>query len=185
MDDSKIVELYVQRKEEALSKTEEKYGKYCHYVANNILNSHEDSEECVNDTYLRTWHAIPPSIPENFKAFIGKITRNLALDVYDKNHAHKRNDAIELIFDELAEIISDDSSDTVLVEDIALKTALNGFLSSLDKTKRTIFLQRYWYLSSVKDIAEKNRISENGVKVTLMRLRTKFKKYLEKEGIKL
>lgn len=185
MDDSKIIELYVQRKEEALSKTEEKYGKYCHYVANNILNSHEDSEECVNDTYLRTWHAIPPSIPENFKAFIGKITRNLALDVYDKNHAQKRNDAIEIIFDELAEIISDHSSDTVLVEDIALKTALNGFLASLDKTKRTIFLQRYWYLSSVKDIAERNRLSEANVKSALSRLRSRFKKYLEKEGIKL
>ena len=89
----------------------------------------------------------------------------------------------EIIFDELAEIISDHSSDTVLVEDIALKTALNGFLASLDKTKRTIFLQRYWYLSSVKDIAERNRLSEANVKSALSRLRSKFKKHLEKEGV--
>ncbi len=186
MDDKLIVEMFLRRNEEALSQTEQKYGRYCMYVANNILLSKEDSEECVNDTYLRTWNSIPPTIPDNLKAFLGKITRNLALDMYDKNHAKKRNDAIELVFDELSECISDtSSSDCAMVDELALKKALNEFLGSLDTKKRLIFMQRYWYLSSVKDIAITCRLSENNVKITLMRLRSKFKKYLEKEGIKL
>lgn len=183
MDDSKIVDLYFARNERAIQETEQKYGRYCHYVANNILSSDEDSEECVNDTYLRTWNSIPPSKPENLKAFLGKITRNLALDMYDKSHAKKRNDAIELVFEELEECLSDHSSHGKMVEEIALKSALNSFLSSLDQKKRLLFMQRYWYLLSVKDIATKNKLSENNVKITLLRLRSKFKKHLEKEGI--
>ena len=185
MDDKKIVDLFIKRDESALTETEQKYGRYCHYVANNILGSDEDSEECVNDTYLRTWHAIPPSIPDNLKAFIGKITRNLALDMYDKNHAQKRNDAVELVFDELAEVLSDKPNDLHLVEELSLKNALNAFLGELNAKKRTIFLQRYWYMSSIKDIAARFGMSENSVKVTLKRLREKFKDRLEKEGFKL
>lgn len=185
MEDKKIVDLFMKRDEAALTETEQKYGRYCHFVAHNILGSDEDSEECVNDTYLRTWHAIPPSIPDNLKAFVGKITRNLALDMYDKNHAQKRSDAVELVFDELAEVLSDKPNDLHLVEELSLKNALNSFLGELNPKKRTIFMQRYWYLSSVKDIAARFGMSENSVKVTLKRLREKFKERLEKEGIKL
>ena len=186
MDDKLIVEMYLRRNEAALSETEQKYGRYCHCVANNILLSDEDSEECVNDTYLRAWNSIPPTIPDNLKSFLGKITRNLALDMYDKSHAKKRNDSIELVFDELSECIPDlHSNDHKMVEELALKKALNEFLGSLDPKKRLIFMQRYWYLSSLKDISKNTGMSENNIKITLMRLRSKFRKHLEKEGIKL
>ena len=185
MDDKKIVDLFIKRDVSALTETEQKYGRYCHYVATTILGTDEDSEECVNDTYLRTWHAIPPSIPANLKAFIGKITRNLALDMYDKSHAQKRSEAVELVFDELAEVLSDKPSDFNLVDELSLKNALNVFLGDLNAKKRTIFLLRYWYMSSVKDIATRFGMSENSVKVTLKRLREKFKERLEKEGFKL
>ena len=184
MDDHRIVDLFFARKEQALIETEIKYGKYCYHVANNILNSKEDSEECVNDTYLHTWNAIPPTRPENLKAFVGKITRNLALDIYEKNHAQKRNNAVELVYEELEECITG-SHGHAMVEDLALKTALNEFLDSLDQKKRLIFMQRYWYLSSVKDIAQRFKMSDNNVKAMLLRLRTKFKKFLEKEGVVL
>lgn len=183
MDDLKIVELFFERDEEALKQTEQKYGRYCHYIANNILESENDSEECVNDTYLRVWNAIPPAKPTNLKAFIGTVVRNLALDRYDKKRAKKRSDALELVFDELSECIPDGGGDDKLVEEMALKKALNDFLGSLEKNKRIIFMQRYWYLSSVKDIAARAGLSENNVKITLLRLRARFKKYLEKEGI--
>ena len=183
MEDRKIVDLFFARNERAIHETQQKYGKYCHYVANNILRSDEDSEECVNDAYLRTWNAIPPSKPENLKAFVGKVTRNLALDMYDKNKAQKRADSVELVFEELEECLSDHSSHGKMVDELAMKNALNKFLGGLDPAKRLIFMQRYWYLLSVKDIAEKNRISETSVKSILLRLRSKFKKHLEKEGV--
>lgn len=183
MDDLKIIDLFFKRDEEALKQTEQKYGRYCHYIAYNILESDHDSEECVNDTYLKVWNAIPPKRPDSLKAFIGTIVRNLALDRYDKKRAKKRSEALELVFDELSECIPDGSGDDLLVEDIALKKALNDFLESLEKSKRIIFMQRYWYLSSVKDIAARLGLSENNVKITLLRLRARFKKYLEKEGI--
>ena len=163
MDDKMIVKLFLERNEEAIKNTEAKYSRYCMHIANNILDSLRDSEECVSDAYLRHWNSIPPARPTNLKAYIGKITRNLALDAYDKRRAKKRSDATEL----------------------ALKQAINGFLASLKKSHRIIFMQRYWYLSSVKDIAKNQAMTENNVKVILMRLREKLKKYLEKEGIKL
>ena len=105
--------------------------------------------------------------------------------MYDKSHAQKRSEAVELVFDELAEVLSDKPSDFNLVDELSLKNALNVFLGELNAKKRTIFLQRYWYMSSVKDIATRFGMSENSVKVTLKRLREKFKERLEKEGFKL
>ena len=184
VEDLQIVELFFERNEEALRLTEEKYSRYCHYVANNILESQRDSEEIVNDTLLRAWNSIPPAKPDCLKAFLGKIARNLALDKYDKNHAQKRNSGVDLAYEELSELIPA-PTDGSAVDTLALKTALNGFLRSLKPDKRIIFMQRYWYLSSVKEIAKRNGLSEANIKITLMRLRAKFKTYLEKEGIKI
>ena len=184
MDDLQIVDLFFERDENALKETEKKYSKLCHFIAGNILLSKEDVEECVNDTYLKVWSSIPPQRPENLKAYIGKITRNLALDKHDRNNAKKRKGSTLLIYDEVCEIIPDSSSQD-LSDELVLKDALNKFLGSLKQEKRIIFLQRYWYLSSVKDIAENNGLSENNVKITLLRLRAKLKKFLEKEGISL
>lgn len=183
MDDSKIVELFLSRNEEAIKQTQEKYSRYCDYIASNILSSKEDAEECVNDTLLRAWNSIPPAKPQNLKSYLGTITRNLALDRYDRNTAKKRS-GVELVFEELSECLPD-STGRDITEELTLKSALNEFLSSIGERKRIIFLQRYWYLSSVKDIAENNGLSENNVKVILLRLRAKLKKFLEKEGINL
>ncbi|MBO5313015.1 MAG: sigma-70 family RNA polymerase sigma factor [Clostridia bacterium] len=183
MDDLKIVELFWQRDENALKLTEEKYKHYCHYIAYNILQSDSDSEECVNDTLLRAWSSIPPAKPKSLKAYLGKITRNLAIDLYNRGKAKKRDGGIPLIYDELAECIPDTVGKSDLTEEVALKGAINGFLASLNKRSRIVFMQRYWYLLSVKDIAKANLMSESNVKITLLRLRAKLKKYLEKEGI--
>ena len=184
MDDQKIVELFFARSEDAIKETEEKYSRFCHFIAASILVSAEDVEECVNDTYLKAWNSIPPAKPDSLKAYLGKITRNLALDRHDRNTAKKRKSDTNLVYDEVSEFIPD-ASTSDLSDELALKDALNKFLGSLKQEKRIIFMQRYWYLSSVKDIAKNNGLSENNVKITLLRLRAKFKKFLEKEGINI
>ena len=184
MEDNRIVELYFERSEAAISETQKKYGKYCNYIAYNILNSQLDAEECVNDTYLRAWESIPPERPSVLKSFLGKITRNLALDRYDKAHALKRGGNAELALDEIGECIpSEDGRE--MSDEIALRDAINGFLATLPKQTRIIFMRRYWYLSPVKHIAGDLGLSMSSVKVTLMRTRKKFKEYLEKEGISI
>ena len=184
MDDKQIVDMFFERNENAILETEKKYSRYCNYIAANILPIKEDCEECVNDAYLRLWNSIPPAKPNNLKSYIGTVTRNLALDKYDKNTAQKRRGGTELVYDEIAECIPDQSPSEI-TEELALKTALSKFLGSLKPQKRIVFMQRYWYLSSVKEIAEINGLSENNVKITLMRLRAKLKKFLEKEGINI
>ena len=184
MEDQKIVELYWERSETAIAETQKKYGKYCHYIAYNILNSNPDAEECVNDTYLKTWEAIPPAKPRLFKSFIGRITRNLALDRYDREHALKRRGNTDLILDEIGECVPEDDG-REMSEEIALRDAINGFLESLPEETRKIIMRRYWYLSPVAHIAGDLGLSESNVKVILMRTRKKFKAYLEKEDIRI
>lgn len=183
MEDNKIVDLYWERSEAAVLETQKKYGRYCHYIAYHILYSDEDAEECVNDTYIKAWNAMPPHRPERLSSFLGKITRNTALDYYSYLNAGKRSGNTTLVLDEMAECIPDPRSEAPLSDEIALKNAINGFLASLPKQTRIIFMRRYWYLSSIKEIANDYRLSESNVKVTLHRTRNKFKEYLEKEGI--
>jgi RNA polymerase sigma-70 factor (ECF subfamily) len=185
MDDQQIVDLYWQRDEKAIDQTQKKYGKYCHTIAYAILHSHEDAEECVNDTYLRAWGAIPPAKPGRLSTFLGKITRNLSLDRYEKNTAQKRSGPVELVLDELSECIPDADSALDPIDMIALGDAINAFLGGLPQKTRQIFLRRYWYMSPVKEIARDMGMSEGTVKVSLMRTRESFKAYLEKEGIVL
>lgn len=186
MDDSKIIELYMDRSEQAISETARKYGRYCHYIAYNILHNDEDSEECVNDTYLRTWNSIPPKRPNKLQTFLGKITRNLSLNKYEKQSAEKRGSGqIPLILDELTECIPADRNSETLVEDMVIKETLDRFLENLSADARKIFVRRYWYMSSVKEIAEEYGLSESIVTVTLFRTRQKLKTVLEKEGIAL
>ena len=182
MDDKGIVDLFFERNENAIKETEKKYSRYCNYIAANILESKEDCEECVNDAYLRLWNSIPPNRPDSLKSYLGTVTRNLALDRHDRNNAAKRKGATQLVYDEIAECIPDIGT-AEPTEELAVKNALNKFLGSLNSQKRIVFMQRYWYLSSVKSIAEKNGLTENNVKIMLMRLRAKLKKFLEKEGI--
>ena len=183
MEDEKIVELYFERSEAAITETQTKYGKYCFTVAINILYSKEDAEECVNDTYARAWESIPPQKPRILSAFLAKITRNLALDRYDRIKAHKRSDCAESALEELGECIPYSDGGMDAADELALKEAINGFLASLKEQTRVIFMRRYWYLCSVSEIAKSLGLSESKVKVTLMRTRLKFKMYLEQQGI--
>ena len=186
MDDRQIIALYNERSEAALSETAKKYGRYCRTVAYNILLNGEDSEECVNETWLRAWEAIPPQCPERLSAFLGKITRNLALNRYKHNNREKRGGGqIVLVLEELTECIPGTDRTEEAVDETLLTEVLNGFLRELSVEKRKIFMRRYWYLSTVKEIAEEYGLSESKVKMTLLRLRSKLKTVLEKEGILL
>ena len=181
MDDKQILDLYWERSEAAISETSKKYGKYCRYIAFNILHNDEDSEECVNDTYLRAWNSIPPNRPSVLKTFLGKITRNLSLDRYELLNAKKRNGGqMPLVFDEIQECIPSLDSTENIVEEIALTDILNRFLSSLSLEQRKIFMRRYWYLSPIKEIATEYGMSESKIKMSLFRSRNELKKLLER-----
>ncbi|MCH5323911.1 MAG: sigma-70 family RNA polymerase sigma factor [Eubacterium sp.] len=182
MEDSQIVELYWERSESAIAETKQKYEHYCHYIAYNILKSDMDAEECVNDTYVKAWNSIPPNRPNRLSAYLGKITRNIALDRYEKNKAQKRGGGeMSVVLDELQECIP--SSNNSISDTYILKDAINRFLVSLSPDKRKIFMRRYWYLSSIKEISQEYGISQSKAKMTLLRVRNDFKAFLEKEGI--
>lgn len=185
MDDSRIIELYFARSEQAIRETELKYGNYLFIIARNILSSREDAEECVNDTYLSAWECIPPEKPNPLKTFLGKITRNHALNRYIRIRAKKRSGETDLLLEEVCEFTPDPASETPLCDEYALREAINAFISSLPKKTRIIFVRRYWYLSPISEIARELAVSENSVKVTLHRTRLAFKAHLEKEGIDL
>ena len=186
MDDRQIIELYNERSETAISETADKYGKYCYYIAYHILYNEQDSEECVNDTYLKTWQAIPPQCPNKLSAFLGRITRNLALNRYRYYIKEKRGyGQTSLVLDELQECVPAGNSTEQAIDEKLLVEVLNRFLHELSIEKRMMFLRRYWYLSSIKEIAEDYEISEGKVKMTLLRIRNKLKQTLEKEGIVL
>ena len=184
MDDRQIIALFNERSETALSETAKKYGRYCRTVAYNILRNEEDSEECVNDTWLRAWDAIPPQCPERLSVFLGKITRNLALNRYKHKNREKRGGGQTLlVLEELAECVPGAESTEEAAGEALLVDVLNRYLEGLPAEKRKIFMRRYWYMSSVKEIAEEFGLSESKVKMTLLRLRNKLKQTLEKEGI--
>lgn len=182
MKDSEIVELYWNRSEQAILETKTKYDRYCTAVAYNILSSSEDSEECVSDTYLRTWNSIPPCRPENLKAYLGKITRNLALDRVKANNAKKRGEVL-LVLDELTTVGLDAVEEEINRK--LLSEAITAFLRTLPPMKRRIFVLRYWYFDSIPTIAEKTGWSDNRIKVDLFRTRKKLAEYLKREGFTL
>ena len=181
VEDNKIIELYWKRDESAIDESNKKYGKYCRTIAYNILYSKEDSEECVNDTWHNAWRAMPPEKPSKLQYFLGRITRNLALDRYGYNKAQKRNDKLETAISEYYECIA--NSKFSVEDEFILKKLINEFLESLDSRARIIFLRRYWYALSVQEIAKNLGMSESHVSVILHRTRNRFKDYLEKEGI--
>ena len=183
MLDSQIIQLYWDRDERAIPETASAYGGYCFTIAHNILSSTQDAEECVNDTWLRAWNAIPPHRPSVLSAFLGRITRNLALNLLRRDHTKKRGGSeIDLVFEELAECVSGSESAEQAVDEQELKQAIHDFLADLPAKKRKIFVRRYWYADSVAQIAKRMHMSENGVSVTLHRLRTDLRAQLEERG---
>ena len=186
MEDNQIIQLYFDRSEEAISKTAEKYGKYCHTIAYHILHNFEDSEECVNETYWKAWGSIPPSRPHRLSAFLGRITRNLSLDRYRHYTAEKRGGGeMAVALNELDDCVSFLGNADHHSDEMVLTETLNRFLASLSTEHRKIFMRRYWYVSSVKEIAKDYGITESKVKMSLLRSRNQLKAVLEREGIAL
>ncbi len=186
MDDKQIIELYWQRSESAIAETAEKYGGYCRSIAYNILHSEEDSQECVNDTYLAAWNSMPPKRPSVLRTFLGRLTRNLSLNMYEKSSAEKRGGGqTELALDELSECIPAPNGTECAMDDIALTELLDRFLVSLSARQRRIFMRRYWYFSPVREISAELGIGESSVKMSLFRSRNKLRQLLEKEGVSI
>ena len=177
MDDNLIVDLFWRRSEDALTVCVDRFGAYCRTIAVNVLHNGEDAEECVNETWLKAWNAIPPAKPALLRAFLGKITRNIAINRYNAAHAQKRGGAIEIALEELADIPAPQAGD----DDIT--GAINAFLRAEPEQRAGIFIKRYWYLQSVKDIAAEYGYSENKVASLLFRMRGRLKTKLEGEGL--
>lgn len=185
MEDDKIVQLYWERDETAITETSDKYGAYCLSISRNILGNNEDAQECVNDTYLKAWNTIPPHRPAMLSTFLAKITRNLSFDRYKANRRDKRGGSqTALVLEELNEIIADKSSEAEF-DRAELISAINGFLSELPQDKRRMFVCRYWYAFDISEIARRLGMTENNVSVTLNRLRKKLRKHLRERGFDL
>ena len=182
VEDTQIIALYWARSEEAITATDSKYGPYCRTIAHNILNSREDTEECVNDTWLNAWNAMPPQKPNLLRAFLGRITRNLALDRYDYYHAQKRQTEVDALLSELHECIADRRNP---YEERYVAEVISAFLRSQPEEKRNVFLRRYWYADSIEAIARRGHMSQSQVKSMLFRMRGALRAHLEKEGIAL
>lgn len=184
MKDIDIINLYFARSESAISETDKKYGAYCNFIARNILYNEQDSEECVNDTYLRAWKAIPPERPQNFRTYLGKITRGLAINRYKMYSAEKRGgSAADIVLSELEDCIPSEVRTEDVVNEKLLIKAVEDFLRRQSDEKRNIFIRRYWYCSSIGDIAKDFSLSESKVASVLYRQRIKLKEYLEREEI--
>ena len=182
MNDNEIVELFFQRNPDGIQAAQEKYGAYCLAVARNILGGEEDSQECLNDLWLRAWNAIPPQKPKKLSAFLGRITRNLSLNRFFEKRGSGQTAAV---LDELAECVSSGVTTEDVSDNNTLRRALNVFLCSLEPEKRIIFMQRYWYMMPVKAIAAEHSSTESRIKMMLFRTRNELKEHLIKEGITL
>lgn len=184
MTDEEIVQLFFQRKEEAVQEINRKYGSYCFKIANSILNNREDSEECVNDTWMKTWNSIPPTIPTYLRVFLGKITRNLSFDKYRFLHSEKRGGGeIGLVLEELEEVIAGRNSVEALYEQKELIEAINTYLHTLSERDCNVFIRRYFFAEDAKTIAKKYDLKESNVQMILSRTRKKLQQHLKEEEL--
>lgn len=182
MEDNEIIALYMERNTDAILNTNDKYGSRLGNLAENILNSKEDAAECVNDTLFNAWNSIPPDRPQYLFAYLAKICRNLALNRLDWNNAKKRKAVIVELTNEMESCITDMRHNESETSE-ELGKLLNKFIKSLPEEKKHIFLRRYWYADSCRDIAVYCGCSESKVKVTLHRIRNELRKFLKREGI--
>ena len=184
MEDKRIVELYWERSEQAIAETAAKYGPYCHYISYNILHSHEDAEECVNDTYFKAWDTIPPTKPVHFFAYLAKICRHFAFDRLDWNNAAKRRAEVVTLTQEMEACIPGHWQETD-VRSAEISRLVSSFLWKQTADNRMIFVRRYWYGDSVSEIALRYEISQSAVLIRLSRMREKLAVYLKKEGFQV
>ncbi len=183
LEDERIIDLFFARSEQAIQALDQKYGKVCHRLSYNILNSPEDAEECVSEAYLGVWNAIPPARPNPLQAYICKIVRNISLKCWEHKAAAKRNSVFDVAMQELEDTLS--APDTVESELEARELAriIEDFLEAQTKENRVIFMRRYAYMDSYTDIAARVSLTENNVAVRLNRIRRKMKQYLLERGI--
>ena len=182
MDDTSIIDLFWARDEEAIRQTDRAYGRKLHVLSDRILNNREDAQECVSDTYFKTWQAIPPQRPKQFYGFLAAICRHLSFHRLDWRLAAKRNAEIIALTSEM-ELCIPDTARTRELEGKEIGRLLNEFLESLPKQTRLIFLRRYWHLDTVAEIAARYGLTESKVKMQLSRTRAKLRIHLEKEGV--
>lgn len=186
MEDERIIGLFWERKEDAISSLKEKYGTYLFSIARNILSSKEDAEEVLNDVYMSVWNTIPPEKPIFLSAFVGKITRNLSLKRWRSNSAEKRGGGqVELILEELSECIPSANNVEDEISARELSKLIEDFLYSITETERKIFICRYWYNDSILDISKQLSLGQSKVKMSLLRSRQKLLKLLEMKGVNL
>lgn len=186
MEDSYIIELLFERDESGIEALSEKYGNYSRYIAFNILHNSDDVSECINDSLLAVWDSVPPKKPDNLKVYFGKIVRNRAVNIFERNNAKKRGgDSVTLSVEELSAYLSGKSGENYgdLLDKIAVSRALDDFLESIGKEKRVVFIKRYWYMESYEQIAIECGFSLGKVKSVLHRLKKELAEFLKKEGL--
>ena len=183
MEDDQIIELFWNREESAIEKAAAKYDSYCQTIAMNVLSNHEDAEECVNDTWLRVWNAIPPERPKVFRAWVGKITLHLALNCWQKNHSQKRFAGLEELLSELEECIPSGQSMEQQIAANEITRVINRWLDTLSREDRVIFIRRYWYGDAVKKLALERGVSPGKMAKRLFVLRNMLKAALAREDI--
>ena len=183
MEDLQIINLYWQRDERAIRETDIKYGGYCYSIALNILSDRADAEECVNDTYHQTWTSIPPNRPKSLKAWLGKICRNIAINVWEKNHARRRYDGIELLLSELEDCIPSPNSVENTLELSEISDCISAWLRSLPAEDRALFVRRYWNGDAIRTLARERGIPATKLTQKMYRLRKGLRKTLAEEGI--
>ena len=182
MEDKQIIEMYLERNEDAVVQTERKYTKYCWTIATHILHIPEDVEEALNDTWLSAWNSIPPHIPECLQTFLGRLTRNISLKRVRSEKAMKRGAAeVRVIFEEVADWLQSNQDVEQQVSEQELADVINRFLECISDTERNVFVRRYWYMQSITEIAEYHDFSESKVKSILFRIRKKLYTRLKKE----
>ena len=178
IDDEKIIEMFFQRSEQGIRELDVKYGKICHNLSYNIVNNRQDAEECVNDAYLGAWNAIPPVRPDPLLSYIVKIVRNISLKIYWRKEAAKRSGHYTIALEEIEGCIADQKTVEDEIEARELARIIGEFLDTLTLENRVIFMRRYWFADSYKDIAEFMGLSEKNISVRLTRIREKMKQYL-------
>ena len=185
MEDNQIIDLYWQRDEQAIVETSKKHGAFCHSIAKNILCIDEDAEECVNDTYHQAWNAIPPQRPAKFRAWLGRVVRNIALNLWNKNHTQKRYSGMSELLSELEDCIPSSKTVEQEIEDKELTEIVDRWLHSIDREDQVLFVRRYWNGIALKELAKEQAVSPGKLSQRMYRLRISLKTALEKEGVHL
>lgn len=185
MEDLAIVELYWARDQRAITETDRKYGSFCAALARNILASVQDAEECVNDTWHRAWVTMPPQRPGSLRAYLGRIVRNLAIDRWRKNKAQKRGEGLDVMLSELEGCLPGGTSPERELENREITRAIEGWLTTLSREERAIFLRRYWHAVPVAELAQSWGCTPNRMSQRLLRLRTSLRRYLEEREVYL